>query len=591
MSTNKISTILHYAFWFFICSVCPCFGQQVNPALDTFSGLQIGDPFPDLTVRNLMNTKDNVLHLKDYSDRLLVVDFWSTGCGSCVAALPKLAKLQQKFGTRMKILAVTAERKAQVQAFWNRNNNLKKLNLPIAVDDTLLSKYIRHRFVSHVAWIYKGKVIALTNVEYVDSNMINKVLSGQKVNMSLKYDYYNFDLNRPLFALDSGQLDRGNTSLEYEAISGRRNGITSDGGTGLGIKRDTLHKSVRLYIYNAAAFNAYLMLFNSAGLMQRSVQGSFSPNQMVWDVANRDQYQWRNKELSGYFQDWENLNSFCYEAVRPDKGETDQQLYQRAIGDLNRLLGLNVRWERRKEMVYVLRYNNRAKQKKLNEGLISINLVNIMNQNERSPYVFDESGGNIIIPQGIADLTDPTAISKAIKPYGLKLENEERLVYKLVFSETAHPLLPDGKLITEFQKRKAMQIELKDADSVENISFLDRNKKNPGVITLPSGLQYKVVREGKGLKPLSTDNVKVHYTAMQVNGKIFESTMERGLPSVVKVVNMIPGWIEALPLMQEGAKWVLYVPAALAYAEHTAQGKIPKNSTLIFEVELLKVVR
>jgi len=589
MSTFKIKNILRNVIWILTSSLCNCFGQQVISGASPFSGLQIGDSLPNLTISNLIHNNNKSLHTADFGDRLLIVDFWATSCGSCVVALPKLANLQQQFASKIKILPVTAEHKAQVQAFWERNNKLKGLDLPTVVNDTVLSKYIRHRYVSHVAWIYRGKVIALTGVDYVDSNTVKKVLSGQKINFPLKYDYYNFDFEKPLFSLDSSQIDRLNTSVEYVAISGHRKGISSDGLGGFGIRRDTVRKTTRLYIANSSIYTAYIILSNSAGLMEHTRLG-FSPNQIVWEVADRDQYQWRNKELSGYRQDWEYLNSFCYESVRSDTGQTDRQLYQQAVVDLNRMLGINVRWERRREIAYVLKYDAGVKKKVLTEGLSSINLVNSMNQNELSPYVFDESGGMVMIPQAIANFNDPDSIGKAIVPYGLILEQQERDVYKLVFTETENPLLPNGKLTREFQNRKAMQVGLKDADPKENIAFLKKNAKLPGVIALPSGLQYKVVRKGTGRRPLITDKVRVHYTAMQVNGKIFESTLEGGVASVLKINEMVPGWIQGLLLMEEGAKWILYIPAALAYGDHTAHGKVPKNSTLILEVELLQVI-
>jgi len=590
MSISNVGNIVQSTMWLLLCSLSICFGQAVMPTSRSMKALEVGDIFPNLTISSLMNNRGEPLHVADYNDRLLVIDFWATGCGSCVVALPKLAKLQKQFGSQIKILPVTAEHKQQVQAFWTTNNNLRSLDLPTVVEDTLLSKYIRHRFVSHVAWIYKGKVVALTGVDYVDSNTVKRVLSGEKINFPLKYDYYNFDFEKPLFSLDSNQIDRAQTSLEYVAISGHRKGISSDGMGGFGIRKDTLNKSVRVYIANASIYSAYIILSNSAGLMKHTIQG-FSPNQVVWEVANRDQYQWRNKELSGYRQDWEYLNSFCYESLRPDTGQTNGQLYFQAMLDLNQLLGINVRWEKRFEHTFVLKYDVSAKQKILKEGLSSINLVNSMNQNEQSPYVFDESGGNIIIPQAIASFKSIDSISRSLKPYGLKLEQQNREVYKLVFSEKVNFLLPDGKLTKEFQKRKAIQVGLKNADSLENLTFLDHNKKLPEVVLLTSGLQYRVIRKGIGRRPLLTDKVKIHYTGMQVNGKIFESTEEGGIPSIVKLTDLIPGLVEGVSLMQEGAKWFFYVPAALAYGDHTAEGKIPKNSTLVFEVELLQVLR
>jgi FKBP-type peptidyl-prolyl cis-trans isomerase len=119
--------------------------------------------------------------------------------------------------------------------------------------------------------------------------------------------------------------------------------------------------------------------------------------------------------------------------------------------------------------------------------------------------------------------------------------------------------------------------------------FLDSNKKDPTVKVTPSGLQYKVVTAGKGKSPKASDNVTVHYTGKLIDGTVFDSSVERGEPATFGVSQVIPGWTEALQLMKEGDKWLLYIPSDLAYGERGAGGQIPPHSTLIFEVELLKV--
>ncbi|MEY4483560.1 MAG: hypothetical protein RL693_1012 [Verrucomicrobiota bacterium] len=119
--------------------------------------------------------------------------------------------------------------------------------------------------------------------------------------------------------------------------------------------------------------------------------------------------------------------------------------------------------------------------------------------------------------------------------------------------------------------------------------FLAANKTKDGVKILPSGLQYKVLTEGKGKQPKLTDKVTVHYRGTLVDGKEFDSSYKRGEPATFPVNEVIKGWTEALPLMKEGAKWELFVPASLAYGDQGAGRDIPPNSTLVFEVELIGV--
>ena len=121
-------------------------------------------------------------------------------------------------------------------------------------------------------------------------------------------------------------------------------------------------------------------------------------------------------------------------------------------------------------------------------------------------------------------------------------------------------------------------------------AFLANNAKKEGVTVLPSGLQYEVISAGNGKKPSATDRVQCHYEGTLIDGTVFDSSIKRGEPAVFGVNQVIKGWVEALQLMQEGAKWRLYIPYDMAYGEHGAGEMIPPYSTLVFEVELIKVL-
>lgn len=121
--------------------------------------------------------------------------------------------------------------------------------------------------------------------------------------------------------------------------------------------------------------------------------------------------------------------------------------------------------------------------------------------------------------------------------------------------------------------------------------FLAANKNKPGVVTLPSGLQYMVIKEGNGPKPGPTDKVKVHYHGTLIDGRVFDSSVDRGQPIELSVNGVIPGWTEALQLMPVGSKWKLFIPSNLAYGDQQAGPLITPGSTLIFEVELLDIIK
>jgi FKBP-type peptidyl-prolyl cis-trans isomerase FklB len=149
------------------------------------------------------------------------------------------------------------------------------------------------------------------------------------------------------------------------------------------------------------------------------------------------------------------------------------------------------------------------------------------------------------------------------------------------------------EIISVYQKERAAKMaeEKKKAgekNKQEGTAFLAENKKKEGVKTLPSGLQYKVIKEGTGKMPKATDTVVTQYRGTSVDGKEFDSSYKRGEPATFPVNGVIRGWTEALQLMKEGSKWQLFVPPALAYGDQGA-GPIGPNATLIFEVELLSI--
>jgi FKBP-type peptidyl-prolyl cis-trans isomerase len=141
------------------------------------------------------------------------------------------------------------------------------------------------------------------------------------------------------------------------------------------------------------------------------------------------------------------------------------------------------------------------------------------------------------------------------------------------------------KFFNEASEREAQ------ANLEEGNKFLEENKAREGVQTTESGLQYEVLVEGDGEKPAATDQVRVHYHGTLIDGTVFDSSVDRGEPAVFGVNRVIPGWTEALQLMPVGSKWKIYIPSDLAYGPRGAGGDIGPNETLIFEVELLEIVK
>lgn len=144
-----------------------------------------------------------------------------------------------------------------------------------------------------------------------------------------------------------------------------------------------------------------------------------------------------------------------------------------------------------------------------------------------------------------------------------------------------------NKMVNDFTALEKANANKKNIE--EGATFLEKNGKRPGVVTLPSGLQYEVLTEGTGPIPTASQKVKVHYTGTLINGTVFDSSVERGEPIVFPVTGVIKGWVEALQLMKVGSKWKLFIPQNLAYGERGAGAQIGPYATLIFEVELLGI--
>lgn len=166
------------------------------------------------------------------------------------------------------------------------------------------------------------------------------------------------------------------------------------------------------------------------------------------------------------------------------------------------------------------------------------------------------------------------------------------------FAKALEDVLKGNKPAMDYDEAKSiindyftkLQSEKFDNNLKAGQEFLDINKKRPGVVTLPSGLQYEIVKEGTGPKPKATEQVKCHYHGTLINGTVFDSSVERGTPATFGVNQVIQGWVEALQLMPVGSKWKLFIPSELAYGQSGAGQSIEPNSTLIFEVEVLDIV-
>ena len=180
---------------------------------------------------------------------------------------------------------------------------------------------------------------------------------------------------------------------------------------------------------------------------------------------------------------------------------------------------------------------------------------------------------------------------KSIKSGGFQTINADifgQTTQKAIHNETLDMTPEEANMIVNMQYTKIQRVKF-EKNMIAGRAFLNNNRNAPGVVALPSGLQYKIITQGTGAKPTANDKVTVHYHGTLIDGTIFESSIERKQPIELTVSAVIQGWIEALQLMPVGSKWILYIPSELAYGENPPRGPIEPNSALIFEVELLSI--
>jgi FKBP-type peptidyl-prolyl cis-trans isomerase len=205
--------------------------------------------------------------------------------------------------------------------------------------------------------------------------------------------------------------------------------------------------------------------------------------------------------------------------------------------------------------------------------------LTLKTQKDKASYALGMNFGTGLRKQSI-DI-DPAILARGLRDSfsngkTLLTEDEAKAVLTLLQSDVR-------------KRQQELAQQLGEANKKQGLEFLEANKTKDGVVTLPSGLQYKVLQEGTGPKPAPTDTVVCNYRGALLDSTEFDSSYKRGQPATFPVTGVIKGWTEALQLMPVGSKWQLFIPSALAYGEHGAGGQIGPNATLIFEVELLSI--
>lgn len=443
MNTLKITAILFY-FSFGIVHAQQLtkteFSRRPQPD-PKIASLTVGDRVPDILISKIIRNNKTSAKISDFKDQLLILDFFDTFCGSCIEALPKLDSLQERFGSKIKILPVSYQSKSVMETFFNKNQFVIKRNvkLPCVVEDKILGSYFKYKLISHEVWIYKGIVRAITGTDYVIARNIQAILDGKNVNWPVKNDMVDFNEKELIFVQQ--KMDQYNTKdsfLKYSGIVGQRDGI--DPRKGINTTYDSVAHIYRTSFFNFDIVTALKALTYLSGIAPKNV--TFTPSRLVLNVEDKSKYVY--DKSYGIRSDWDREHQICYELVTTSPMEEKARL-KYVIEDLSLKLGLTVKWTKKKMICLVLtKLNNlnnldslnQIRKKTIKNGWVTdIPGLKLMyfDLEMKYPPVIDETNfrGQMII----GDDTSFEGIKKQLNLYGCDIIQAEREADVMVITE------------------------------------------------------------------------------------------------------------------------------------------------------------
>lgn len=406
--------------------------------------LKVGDKVPGILISKIINDKYGSANILDFNDRLLILDFWFTTCSTCIEGLPHMVDLQNEFGNKIKILPVTYEDENRVRSFLKTNRYVKNLNLPTVIEDKTLSKWFKHVGTPHEVWIYKGKVVALTWADYVTSDNIRKILRGEEIKWPVKNDFLPLvGVKEPLMTPNTLHLGIKKGLKRYASVFG----FQENSYSATGVDYDSIGNTRRTYIINLPVLNVYMIHWNIVRGPTETIWPE--PSHIILEVKDPGKY----VRKEGVYDIIHRRNAYiCYESISPNTGQTLPDQSMEIIKDLDYLMGLYGRYEKRKIKCLVLyRTNNEELFKSVSkqrdsrlDGSVKIfrkdsfkNLVFKLNSYSGNPPVFDGTGytGNVDLDLKIDSWKNIPDLRRNLQTYGLDLKEEERELEVFVLTE------------------------------------------------------------------------------------------------------------------------------------------------------------
>lgn len=306
--------------------------------------IRIGDPVPDITLKHIINYPQSQVKIADFKNKLIIIDFFATWCGTCIEHFPGLDSLYRKHTSDIQIFAVTHEDFQIVDTFFHSNIRVKGVTFPIVTQDTTLKKLFPHRMVPHVVWIKNGKVLAITEGYYVNEDYINKVLRGGFTHLAMKKDEMTYNSNLPLLENGNGggdSLFKGKVVLS-KTIAGLGGGTRHFYNKDSTMLRTTYLNKDLLTLYSIAT--------------RREIAHS---NRIILDVKTDSAFVIRTDPYSKNIQDkeqikyWYHKYGYCLELTLPVKYSEDQR-NSILLSSLNLFSGYTGTIEKRKIACWVI---------------------------------------------------------------------------------------------------------------------------------------------------------------------------------------------------------------------------------------------
>jgi len=390
--------------------------------------LTIGDKVPDISFSPILNAPVQSSSLAAFKNKLLILDFMATSCGSCISYLPKLDSLQKRYKDRMQIILVSPEKRDRINAFLKKHPHLK---LPFVANDTTLTKLFPHVYISHIAWINpENRVCAITHPEYITSQNIQSVLNGKIVNWPIKREFPAYDFNQPILELNTKNIPKEVLPHRYyyTALVNYMPGI----GKMYKVVFDSATHVVHTTLINYTILDLYRILFNRYRLPLTHI---------IPDVKNKERLFYNIDD--GYYETWKTKNMYCIEASLPSDIPLDQQR-QKLIKELDFYFGFHTHLETKTVNCLILKnYNEifKTKQNAGRNGLSPAGIAGILNENLNSPPVIDETNGMLRfkLPITEEEVNNSAYLHKILQEYGLELNVEKRPIEFMIITDSTDP--------------------------------------------------------------------------------------------------------------------------------------------------------